>query len=222
MASPLSAPPQARRTSVGRSAHRGRPATSGPTSWSRGVLRFTHPASSPLGETRPWLGGSRGSRGARSVANLISRQQVLGLALPARSPAQVASKAMTHKIEGGVVYLAPSARDEVNRRRAMRAIVVSSIGLLVTSAFELFITALSGSVALLSDALHNLGDVFTTVGSTSGSERRDASQPADIPTAMAGQRTSRGSRSSRRSGAARYLPDSSPTPSSFRAAARHT
>jgi cation diffusion facilitator family transporter len=46
----------------------------------------------------------------------------------------------------------------------MRAIIVSSLGLLVTSAFELFITVLSGSVALLSDALHNLGDVFTTVG----------------------------------------------------------
>lgn len=46
----------------------------------------------------------------------------------------------------------------------MRAIVVSSFGLLLTSAFELSITVLSGSVALLSDALHNLGDVFTTVG----------------------------------------------------------
>src|SRR5438309_1626464 len=46
----------------------------------------------------------------------------------------------------------------------MRAIVVSSLGLLATSAFELFITVLSGSVALLADGLHNLGDVFTTVG----------------------------------------------------------
>jgi cation diffusion facilitator family transporter len=46
----------------------------------------------------------------------------------------------------------------------MRAIVVSSFGLLLTSAFEIYITVLSGSVALLSDALHNLGDVFTTVG----------------------------------------------------------
>ncbi len=71
---------------------------------------------------------------------------------------------MTHKLRGDVVYLANSGQDEANRRRAMRAIVVSSLGLLVTSAFELFITVLSGSVALLSDALHNLGDVFTTVG----------------------------------------------------------
>ena len=71
---------------------------------------------------------------------------------------------MTHKLRGDVVYLDPSGRDDSNRRRAMRAIVVSSAGLLLTSAFELFITVLSGSVALLSDALHNLGDVFTTVG----------------------------------------------------------
>ncbi len=71
---------------------------------------------------------------------------------------------MTHKLQGDVVYLASSGQDEANRRRAMRAIVVSSFGLLATSAFELFITVLSGSVALLSDALHNLGDVFTTVG----------------------------------------------------------
>src|SRR6266571_1878491 len=71
---------------------------------------------------------------------------------------------MSHKLKGDVVYLDPSGRDDSNRRRAMRAIVVSSAGLLLTSAFEISITVLSGSVALLSDALHNLGDVFTTVG----------------------------------------------------------
>lgn len=46
----------------------------------------------------------------------------------------------------------------------MRAILISSGGLTVTSLLELFIALISGSVALLSDALHNLGDVFTTVG----------------------------------------------------------
>lgn len=55
-------------------------------------------------------------------------------------------------------------REEANRRRAIQAIVGSSLGLLVTSALELLVVAFSGSVALLSDALHNLGDVFTTVG----------------------------------------------------------
>ena len=46
----------------------------------------------------------------------------------------------------------------------MRAIAVSSIGLLVTSSLELTVVVFSGSVALLADGLHNLGDVFTTVG----------------------------------------------------------
>jgi len=72
---------------------------------------------------------------------------------------------VTHKIEEReITFLDPSGRDDSNRRRAIRAILFSSLGLLVTSVFELFITILSGSVALLSDALHNLGDVFTTVG----------------------------------------------------------
>jgi cation diffusion facilitator family transporter len=71
---------------------------------------------------------------------------------------------VTHKLPGDVARRAGSGQDEANRQRAMRAIIVSSLGLLATSAFELFITVLSGSVALLSDALHNLGDVFTTVG----------------------------------------------------------
>jgi cation diffusion facilitator family transporter len=46
----------------------------------------------------------------------------------------------------------------------MRAIAVSSLGLLFTSALELTVVVFSGSVALLADGLHNLGDVFTTVG----------------------------------------------------------
>ena len=56
------------------------------------------------------------------------------------------------------------ARDKESRAKAMRAILLSSGGLTVTSLLELFIALVSGSVALLSDALHNLGDVFTTVG----------------------------------------------------------
>ncbi len=72
---------------------------------------------------------------------------------------------MTHRAEPGIFYLPDRGdSDEANRRKAMRAIVFSSLGLLITSSFELFVVVLSGSVALLSDALHNLGDVFTTVG----------------------------------------------------------
>jgi cation diffusion facilitator family transporter len=55
-------------------------------------------------------------------------------------------------------------RDVLHRSKAMRAILISSAGLTLTSLLELGVALLSGSVALLSDALHNLGDVFTTVG----------------------------------------------------------
>lgn len=59
---------------------------------------------------------------------------------------------------------AAEARDRQSRARAMRAILISSGGLTLTSLLELVIALVSGSVALLADALHNLGDVFTTVG----------------------------------------------------------
>lgn len=45
----------------------------------------------------------------------------------------------------------------------LRATLLASLGLLLTGAVELAIFALSGSAALLADALHNLGDVSTTV-----------------------------------------------------------
>jgi len=72
---------------------------------------------------------------------------------------------VTHTAHEGIVRLdRSSSRDEANRSRAMRAIVVSSLGLLFTSTLELVVVVFSGSVALLADGLHNLGDVFTTVG----------------------------------------------------------
>jgi cation diffusion facilitator family transporter len=52
--------------------------------------------------------------------------------------------------------------DAVERRQANRAIAVSAIGLAVTGLVELAIALLSGSVALLGDALHNLSDVSTS------------------------------------------------------------
>lgn len=45
----------------------------------------------------------------------------------------------------------------------MRANLISSGGLTLTSLFELAIALVSGSVALLVDALHNLADSYTTV-----------------------------------------------------------
>jgi cation diffusion facilitator family transporter len=54
-------------------------------------------------------------------------------------------------------------RDRVDRREAHRAIGVSAIGLALTGLVELAIAALTGSVGLVSDALHNLSDVSTSL-----------------------------------------------------------
>ncbi len=52
--------------------------------------------------------------------------------------------------------------DAGERRQANRAIAVSAIGLTLTGLVELAIALVSGSVALLGDALHNLSDVSTS------------------------------------------------------------
>ena len=52
--------------------------------------------------------------------------------------------------------------DRADRRDANRAVGVSAIGLALTGAFELVLGLLSGSVALIGDALHNLSDVSTS------------------------------------------------------------
>ncbi len=145
-------------------------------------------------------GGQSGSPGrSRSAMSLASLGRI---------------NAVTHKIEGEAVSLDPRGQDESNRRRAIRAIVFSSLGLLLTSAFELFITVLSGSVALLSDALHNLGDVFTTVGVYFGFRVSRKPPLSDTRTDTAGPRTSPVSRSSPRSGGAPSSLGGSPTTSS--------
>lgn len=53
--------------------------------------------------------------------------------------------------------------DRVHRRLAHRAIAISAVGLAATGAIELAIANLTGSVALLGDALHNLADVSTSL-----------------------------------------------------------
>lgn len=52
--------------------------------------------------------------------------------------------------------------DSVERRQANRAVAISAVGLALTGLIELAIAILSGSVALLGDALHNLSDVSTS------------------------------------------------------------
>jgi cation diffusion facilitator family transporter len=52
--------------------------------------------------------------------------------------------------------------DAGERRQANRAVAVSAVGLALTGLAELAIALISGSVALLGDALHNLADVSTS------------------------------------------------------------
>ena len=55
------------------------------------------------------------------------------------------------------------ARETVDRGDANRAIAVSAVGLSAAGLVELAIALLGGSVGLLSDALHNLADVSTSL-----------------------------------------------------------
>jgi cation diffusion facilitator family transporter len=52
---------------------------------------------------------------------------------------------------------------EASGSRATRALVVSLVGLLVTAALQGAVVSVSGSVALLGDALHNVADAFTAL-----------------------------------------------------------
>lgn len=52
--------------------------------------------------------------------------------------------------------------DAGERRQANRAVAISALGLAFTGLIELAIALVSGSVALLGDALHNLSDVSTS------------------------------------------------------------
>lgn len=55
------------------------------------------------------------------------------------------------------------ADDAGERRQANRAVAVGAAGLALTGLIELGVAVLSGSVALLGDALHNLSDVSTSL-----------------------------------------------------------
>lgn len=58
--------------------------------------------------------------------------------------------------------LARTRDDAAERRQANRAVAVSAIGLGLTGLAELLLALLTGSVGLLSDAIHNLSDVSTS------------------------------------------------------------
>jgi cation diffusion facilitator family transporter len=58
--------------------------------------------------------------------------------------------------------LSVTSDERGERRRANQAVAVSAVGLALTGFIELVIAIVSGSVALLGDALHNLSDVSTS------------------------------------------------------------
>src|SRR5215211_1557313 len=57
----------------------------------------------------------------------------------------------------------PLAGSAAGEDQGLRAVKLSAAGLGLTAAVQFVFVAASGSVALLADGLHNLGDVFTTV-----------------------------------------------------------
>lgn len=54
-------------------------------------------------------------------------------------------------------------RSALYSAEGIRAIKISTFGLLFTAVLQISIVAIGGSVGLLADSLHNFGDVFTTV-----------------------------------------------------------
>jgi cation diffusion facilitator family transporter len=64
---------------------------------------------------------------------------------------------------GTAFTLTTTVDDAGERRQANRAVGVSAVGLALTGVVELLVGLLSGSVALLGDALHNLSDVSTSL-----------------------------------------------------------
>lgn len=53
--------------------------------------------------------------------------------------------------------------DIYNTKQALSAVKWGTLGLLITAVLQFIISAFVGSAGLLADALHNVGDVFTTV-----------------------------------------------------------
>jgi cation diffusion facilitator family transporter len=64
---------------------------------------------------------------------------------------------------GAAFSLSTVVDDSDERRQANRAVAVSAAGLTATGVIELLVALVTGSVALLSDALHNLSDVSTSI-----------------------------------------------------------
>jgi hypothetical protein len=74
----------------------------------------------------------------------------------------------------------------------IRATKVSLVGLGITALIQAVIVVVSGSVALLSDTIHNLTDALTASRCGSRSQWADGPQPRGTPTVSTGPRTGPG------------------------------
>src|SRR5207244_13208908 len=77
-----------------------------------------------------------------------------------------------HGLKGAVLAIfAPHSHDAADSidsalessQRGIRAVKISFVALLVTSAFQLLVIIASGSVALLADTIHDFSDALTAI-----------------------------------------------------------
>src|SRR5580704_1670703 len=80
-----------------------------------------------------------------------------------------------------------TADDAAHRRDANRAVGFSAAGLALAGLVELALAVVTGSVALLGDAIHNLSDVSTSAVVFLGF--RVSKRPAATRTGMSARRT---------------------------------
>lgn len=72
------------------------------------------------------------------------------------------------RIRHGVAPHSHDAADSIDTalaasERGIRAVKISLVGLMVTAVLQLGVVALSGSVALLADTIHNFSDALTAI-----------------------------------------------------------
>src|SRR6266511_391948 len=121
--------------------------------WHPGPRRLTLGAVAPaLGRVRP-----------PAVGPWCRRSHPVGAMGPLRlRPNRPLTEATVGGSHGHVHAPVPVAGSPGGADEGLRAVRLSAVGLGLTAAVQFAFVAASGSVALLADALHNLGDVFTT------------------------------------------------------------
>src|SRR6266545_3712299 len=121
--------------------------------WHPGPRRLTLGAVAPaLGRVRP-----------PAVGPWCRRSHPVGAMGPLRlRPNRPLTEATVGGSHGHVHAPVPVAGSPGGADEGLRAVRLSAVGLGLTAAVQFAFVAASGSVALLADALHNVGDVFTT------------------------------------------------------------